>query len=82
MWLGVHGTVTLELGEYLIDPYDADRCFEAQLVNLMIGAGDQPKEAASSVAVSGERYAKSLGAEVGDRTDVGGEFGVPVSDEV
>jgi AcrR family transcriptional regulator len=82
MWLGVHGTVLLELGDYLIDPYDADRCFEAQLVNLMIGAGDQPKAAAGSVAESGERYAKSLGAEAGDRADVAGEFGASASDTV
>jgi len=26
MWLGVHGTVSIELGGYLVDPYDADRC--------------------------------------------------------
>jgi AcrR family transcriptional regulator len=52
MWLGVHGTVSIELGGYLIDPYDADRCFESQLVGLMVGAGDTPELAAESVTAS------------------------------
>ncbi|WP_280696874.1 TetR/AcrR family transcriptional regulator [Kitasatospora sp. GP82] len=55
MWIAVHGLVTLELGGYLIDPLDADRCFEAQLVGLMIGAGDEPEAATRSVAASGQR---------------------------
>jgi AcrR family transcriptional regulator len=55
MWLGVHGTVTLELGAYLIDPYDADRCFEVQLVSLMVGAGDERSRAADSVSASRAR---------------------------
>lgn len=41
MWISMHGLVTLELGGYLIDPYDADICFNAQLVGLMLGAGDE-----------------------------------------
>lgn len=57
MWIAVHGLVTLELGGYLIDPLDADRCFEAQLVSLMIGAGDEPEAATRSVAASGQRLA-------------------------
>lgn len=56
MWLGVHGTVTLELGAYLTDPYDADRCFEAQLLGLMVGAGDSLEDATASVAASGKRF--------------------------
>jgi AcrR family transcriptional regulator len=59
MWLGVHGTVTLELGGYLIEPYDADRCFEAQLVSLMAGAGDTLQDAAASVAASLKRFAEA-----------------------
>jgi AcrR family transcriptional regulator len=55
MWSATHGLVTLELGGYLIHPYDADQCFEAQLVGLMIGAGDTPERATSSVALSRER---------------------------
>ena len=61
MWLGVHGTVTLELGGYLTDPYDADTCFEAQLVGLMTGAGDELKDATESVAASAERFAGTFG---------------------
>ena len=56
MWLGVHGTVSLELGAYLIDPYDADRCFESQIAAMMIGAGDQPETANKSVAASVDRF--------------------------
>jgi AcrR family transcriptional regulator len=58
MWLGVHGTVTLEIGGYLIDPWSASKCFEAQLVSLMVGAGDSLASAVQSVAVSAERFAK------------------------
>ncbi|HYN97125.1 MAG TPA: TetR/AcrR family transcriptional regulator [Pilimelia sp.] len=49
MWIAVHGVVTLAAGGYLVDPCDADRCFEAQLVALMIGAGDTAEAAARSV---------------------------------
>jgi AcrR family transcriptional regulator len=56
MWLGVHGTVLLELGGYLVAPYDATQCFESQLVGLMIGAGDDPVSAAKSVAASASRF--------------------------
>ena len=56
MWLGVHGTVSLELGAYLIDPYDADRCFESQITAMMIGAGDQLETASKSVAASVDRF--------------------------
>lgn len=67
MWLGVHGTVTLELGGYLTQPYDADHCFETQLVALMIGAGDEPDSAQHSVASSATRHHAILQAEQGDR---------------
>jgi AcrR family transcriptional regulator len=62
MWLAVHGTVCLELGAYLIAPYDADRCFESQITGLMIGAGDQPETANKSVAASVERFHIVFGA--------------------
>ena len=68
MWLGVHGTVTLEIGGYLTDPYDADKCFEAQLINLMTGAGDSLKDATASVAASGKRFEGTFGAHP-DRAD-------------
>ena len=56
MWLAVHGTVTLELGGYLIKPYDADSCLETQLVSLMVGAGDKVARAEESVGTSGRRF--------------------------
>lgn len=55
MWTATHGLVTLELGGYLIPPYDADTCFEAQLVALMVSAGDDWQAATESVARSRER---------------------------
>jgi hypothetical protein len=61
MWLGVHGTVLLDLGGYLVPPYDANRCFESQLVSLMIGAGDDPVSAARSVTVSADRFKAGFG---------------------
>ncbi|HEY1628062.1 MAG TPA: TetR/AcrR family transcriptional regulator [Streptosporangiaceae bacterium] len=61
MWLGVHGTVLLDLGGYLVPPYDASQCFESQLVALMIGAGDEPVSAAKSVAESGDRFDSGFG---------------------
>lgn len=60
MWIAMHGMVSLELGEYLIEPWTADRCFEAQLVGLMVSTGDTPEAAARSVELSGARF----GAEV------------------
>jgi AcrR family transcriptional regulator len=60
MWLGVHGTVTLELGGYLAKPYDADCCLETQLVSLMVGAGDEPACAQESVANSARRFGSAF----------------------
>lgn len=40
MWIALHGLVTLDLGGYLVPPYDAETCYEAQLRSLMVGAGD------------------------------------------
>ncbi|GAA2596986.1 TetR/AcrR family transcriptional regulator [Actinomadura fulvescens] len=57
MWSAIHGLITLELGDYLIAPYDAERCFDAQLVGLMVGAGDALDAATASVAASSRRYA-------------------------
>jgi AcrR family transcriptional regulator len=61
MWLGVHGTVLLDLGGYLIPPYDASQCFESQLISLMIGAGDDPVSAATSVTMSASRFDAGFG---------------------
>jgi AcrR family transcriptional regulator len=48
-WTALHGLVTLELGGFLFEPYNADVCFEAQVTALMVGAGDDPAAAARSV---------------------------------
>jgi AcrR family transcriptional regulator len=61
MWLGVHGTVLLDLGGYLVPPYDASVCFESQLVDLMIGSGDDPISAVTSVTASGSRFNTVIG---------------------
>ncbi|MGW7444567.1 TetR/AcrR family transcriptional regulator [Kitasatospora sp. NPDC054795] len=55
MWSAVHGLVVLELGDYLTEPCDADRLLEAQLVGLMVAAGDLLEAAVASVASSVER---------------------------
>jgi hypothetical protein len=60
MWIATHGLVTLELGDYLIDPCDADRCFEALLAGLMVGAGDAAAAAAVSVEDSGKRFGREV----------------------
>lgn len=72
MWSATHGLITLELGRYLVAPYDAERCFEAQLVGLMTGAGDAPEAAAGSVAASRRRFAEEIAdaAADGDRATV------------
>lgn len=56
MWMATHGMVTLELGDYLIEPWTADSCLESQLVGLMVGAGDTLDAATRSVALSSKRF--------------------------
>jgi AcrR family transcriptional regulator len=70
MWLGTHGLVTLEIGDYLIAPCDADRCFETQLVGLMVGQGDDVGSATESVRRSAERFGEEIlaAAPDGDRS--------------
>jgi AcrR family transcriptional regulator len=60
MWLGVHGTVILEIGGYLVEPYDANVCFESQLISLMVGAGDDLESARESVSDSIKRFRSLL----------------------
>nr|WP_230419574.1 TetR/AcrR family transcriptional regulator [Catenulispora pinistramenti] len=48
-WTALHGMVTLELGGYLFAPYDADRCFEAQVHGLIVGNGDDSENAWESM---------------------------------
>jgi AcrR family transcriptional regulator len=60
MWIVVHGLVALELGGYLTEPFDAAVCFEAQLVCLMRGMGDDPDSAARSVGDSAARFEQEV----------------------
>jgi AcrR family transcriptional regulator len=39
LWVALHGLVTLELGDYLVEPYGADVCFEAQMTGLLVSVG-------------------------------------------
>jgi AcrR family transcriptional regulator len=55
MWIALHGLATLELGGYLIDPYDADICFDAQVHNLLTGAGDTTDAATASLQRAHQR---------------------------
>jgi AcrR family transcriptional regulator len=55
MWTAIHGLVTLELGDYMIDAYNAERCLEAQLIGLMVSAGDTLDAATRSVTLSRTR---------------------------
>jgi AcrR family transcriptional regulator len=55
MWIALHGLVALELGGYLIDPYNADACFEAQVCGLLVGAGADPGEATMTMKRARER---------------------------
>jgi AcrR family transcriptional regulator len=55
MWIALHGLVTLEIGGYLQPPYDADTCFNAQLLGLVVGAGDTVGRALDSIKASRER---------------------------
>jgi AcrR family transcriptional regulator len=64
MWIGVHGTTVLELGRYLVPPYDGNGFLESQLVSLMVGAGDERARAQASVADSLGRFTVSFGPTV------------------
>ncbi|MER5756942.1 TetR/AcrR family transcriptional regulator [Streptomyces sp. NPDC002088] len=44
-WTALHGIVTLELGGYLFEPYDAEACFNAQVHSLLVGNGDNRQAA-------------------------------------
>ena len=76
MWLGMHGLATLETGGYLIDPCDADRCFESQLVTLMVGEGDTVEAATESARRSAERFpGEILRESAGEVTPPGTQVG-------
>lgn len=48
LWVALHGLVTLELGGYLVEPYDADVCLEAEVVGLLVSAGADRDEAVAA----------------------------------
>ncbi|WP_041542789.1 TetR/AcrR family transcriptional regulator [Catenulispora acidiphila] len=57
LWMSIHGIVTLEIGGYLFEPYDADACFDAQVCTLLVGSGDGLERARQSIAMSGAEAA-------------------------
>ena len=60
MWIALHGLVTLELGGYLALPYDADTCFNAQMLGLIVGVGDSVDSALTSLTRATSRSAPTL----------------------
>lgn len=52
LWMSIHGIVTLEIGGYLFEPYDADACFDAQVCTLLVGSGDEVERARESIALA------------------------------
>jgi len=56
MWIAVHGLVTLEIGEYLIEPYDAETVFIGMVSGLLVGAGDDISTALGSMLSARERF--------------------------
>jgi len=66
LWSALHGLIDLELGGYLIPPYDPDLCFESQLRDLMVGAGDGLEAATRSVANSRRRAQREIAAAAND----------------
>jgi AcrR family transcriptional regulator len=63
MWIATHGLVNLELGGYLIDPVDADRCYDTILHSLLVGVGDDTRSVAASMAASKQRRLHEVEAE-------------------
>jgi AcrR family transcriptional regulator len=56
LWIALHGLVTLELGGYLVDPYDADTSYEGQLCALLVGSGDELAQAKRSMDRGRRKY--------------------------
>jgi AcrR family transcriptional regulator len=55
MWVALHGLITLELGDYLVEPYDAPTLFNSQVCGLLVGAGDEMDLAVASMRSAAER---------------------------
>lgn len=69
MWIALHGLVTLEVGGYLVGPYDADACFDMQVRGLLLGAGDKLDRALASMrrAKSRHEHSAAAAADAGER---------------
>jgi AcrR family transcriptional regulator len=59
MWIALHGLVTLDLGGYLVPPYDAEICFDNQLRALMLGAGDDVEATEQSMTRAKRRRSRA-----------------------
>jgi len=55
MWIALHGLVTLELGGFFIEPYNAKVCFDSQVLALFTGAGDTMADAERSLRLAEAR---------------------------
>jgi AcrR family transcriptional regulator len=55
LWIALHGLITLEHGHHLTAPYDADRCYQAQLRALLLGSGDRETRIERSMTLARTR---------------------------
>lgn len=60
LWIATHGLVTLELGGYLVEPYDAETVYQNQLCALLVGCGDEPAAARESMALARQSPGKPV----------------------
>jgi AcrR family transcriptional regulator len=68
MWIALHGLVTLDVGGYLVPPYDAETCLDAQLRALMLGAGDDIDAAERSMAKARRRRNRTAATSLAARS--------------
>lgn len=68
MWIALHGLVTLDLGGYLVPPYDAETCLDAQLRALMLGAGDDVDAAERSMTRARRRRNRTVATSLAARS--------------
>lgn len=66
LWMSIHGIVTLEIGGYLFEPYDADACFDAQVCTLLVGSGDEMEKARESIELATALAAAEEPGHLGD----------------
>jgi AcrR family transcriptional regulator len=56
LWIALHGLVVLELGGYLIAPFDAETCHQGQIQALLAALGDEPESVRASVDCGRNRH--------------------------